>query len=59
MSWTHAVCDDCYAEMYPDRSLVRLIDDSMDCCWCGKPTQGGYLRFDPTTVACQGSHTWD
>lgn len=65
--WNHAICDKCWrARMREaettDRIPVRAIDDTKEafrsesCCWCRRPTQGIFVRDDPTTVPCGGKH---
>jgi hypothetical protein len=52
-NWTHAICDDCWDERYPDRnkSPRRGMGDLEMCCWCGKDTNSGiYIREDPNVV---------
>lgn len=61
--WTHAICDPCFEERYPDREPVRLKyagqpeEPAELCCFCGRVTVGGiFVRADPLTVACKGNH---
>jgi hypothetical protein len=52
MSWTQAVCDDCWDERNPDRLSPRRGSGYHEtCCWCGGNTRSGiYVREDPATV---------
>lgn len=52
MSWTHAVCIDCWNIRKPGQEPVRIHnDDTQVCCDCGKDTTDGvYIREDPKKV---------
>jgi len=56
-TWTHNICDDCWAKREPGRLAHRLCEAGMTtCCFCGKPTKGGiYVREDPTKLKCGGN----
>lgn len=49
MSWTHAICDDCWDKKNPDRPSPRSNVGEMElCCYCGKKTRSGiYVRGNP------------
>lgn len=66
-SWTHAICDGCWIDQHPEApSPKRVVDLTQHepppgvplvlltdvCCWCGRPTDGIYVRFDPAALGC-------
>jgi len=58
--WTHAVCDDCWNRVQPDREPHRFVEDARQievCCYCAEFTLSGiYQRQDPSLVGCGGNH---
>lgn len=54
MSWTQAICADCWFDRFPGREPVRFrpeVRESETCCDCGRKTRSGiYVRADPTSV---------
>jgi hypothetical protein len=52
VSWTQAVCDDCWDERNPDRLSPHLGAGYRErCSWCGTCTVSGiYVREDPASV---------
>jgi hypothetical protein len=60
MSWTHAICGECWIQTkWPDengefRGPVRVMDAPKEtCCFCGRKTRVGiYVREDPAKLAC-------
>jgi hypothetical protein len=55
MSWTFAICDDCWAKERPlEQKPHRLVEEYREtevCCRCGKETRNGlYIRTDPKEV---------
>jgi hypothetical protein len=52
MSWTQAVCEDCWDTWSPGRDPVRMVKPMTEvCCVCGEKTKSGiYVRADPKTV---------
>lgn len=58
-AWTHAVCDECWMLMEPNRMPVKVRVDRMEsaacaCCRCGKTTDGIFVRGDPKVYPCKG-----
>lgn len=51
-SFTQPQCGTCFADKYPGREPVRIIEAEQEvCCTCGSQTSEGiYVRVDPTTV---------
>jgi hypothetical protein len=67
-SWSHHICDECFAKKYPDKQPIRAKHQYLiveNCCFCGQPSKSGiYTREDPTKTRCNGTHTdsqkqWD
>jgi hypothetical protein len=59
MRWTHNICQDCWAELHPDRQPHKLVAAAHEdiCCFCGRVSIGGiYVREDPTSgmLLCRG-----
>ena len=52
MTWTHAICDECWSGNYPDRKPHKLLEPEQEvCCACGFYTRSGiYVRRDPRSV---------
>lgn len=52
MSWTQAICNDCWDERNPERKSPRKNTGMAEkCCWCGFGTCSGiYVREDPKVV---------
>lgn len=56
MTWTQPLCDACWETARPGHAPTRVFDDTMTapisetCCRCGQPTEGIYVRIDPSTV---------
>lgn len=66
MSWTHSICDDCYATREPGRVpvKVRAVPGTREdggeslrrCCYClRKAATGAYYRSDPRDTPCAAS----
>lgn len=56
MSWTHEICDKCWAKYVGDREPIRLREPFAlheVCCWCGAWNNSGiYVRHDPSKLTC-------
>jgi hypothetical protein len=52
VSWTQAICANCWNARNPERQAVRVLSGpSETCCHCGAATSDGiYVRQDPKTV---------
>jgi hypothetical protein len=55
MSWTQAICADCWDEKYPDRKVRphqrANVAELERCAYCGNATHLGiYVRDDPAKV---------
>jgi hypothetical protein len=58
MSWTQAVCDDCWDERNPDRLSPRRGSGYHEtCCWCGGNTRSGI--YDIRAIATEVCDLWD
>lgn len=60
-AWTHALCDLCYAAIFPGRSATRMNEPIREvCCECAQWTTSGiYYREDPKQMECLGDHSND
>lgn len=55
--WTHPICLWCWEQREPQRSPTHAGNALERCCFCGKTTTMGiYVREDPTSVRCHGTH---
>lgn len=55
--WNHAICDECWTKLEPDRTPVTAADvhSAEICGWCGRPTTSGiYVREHPDKVPFSG-----
>lgn len=52
MSWTQAICNDCWDKREPDRPSPRSNQGGGEfCAYCGDATVSGiYVRDDPANV---------
>lgn len=54
MSWTHPICDTCYAGINGAQEPSRMKEEFREdetCCLCGTITRSGiYTRIDPKDV---------
>ena len=58
-AWTHALCDPCWARRNGDTVPHRDVSgptSAENCCQCGKPCYGIYIREDPAQMRCKGVH---
>lgn len=57
-SWRHAVCDPCWAKLYPALPPTRQDPPLVArCCWCDAQTRSGItVGRDPARVRCGGQH---
>lgn len=57
-TWSHGVCLACYRELHPGREPGPMAPPSPGmCCRCGgRLAHGIYVRADPASMLCQGTH---
>lgn len=60
--WTHAMCEECWTNRYPNRPPVKVMSDeeaTEHCCFCGtRRANGIFVRHNPKAVdlECGGDH---
>jgi len=51
VSWTQAICNNCWSEWYEYEPFRTREPEVEICCYCGQETLSGiYVRIDPKTV---------
>lgn len=56
---THPVCDPCWRERpeAQERVPTRVMGAAGVCCFCGKHTNGIFVRGDPAGLKCEHDRT--